>query len=117
MKIRVLAWIERGLFAAGAGLAVWCAIVVLQAEYYKRLPVPSPTAGSVAALPGETPHANLAAARRPTVKAGSWVARLEAPGASKTPRSPAISGMSVLPVIAIRFSDPFASSGLAIRWY
>jgi hypothetical protein len=31
MKIRVLAWIERGLFAAGAGLAVWCAIVVLQA--------------------------------------------------------------------------------------
>jgi sortase A len=79
MKIRVLAWIERGLFAAGAGLAVWCAIVVLQAEYYKRLPVPSPTAGSVATLPGETPHANLPSARRPTVKARDWVARLEAP--------------------------------------
>jgi sortase A len=79
MKIRVLAWLERGLFAAGAGLAVWCAIVVLQAEYYKRLPVPSPTAGSVAALPGETPRANLAAARRRTVEAGSWIARLEAP--------------------------------------
>jgi sortase A len=79
MKIRVLAWIERGLFAAGAGLAVWCAIVVLQAEYYKRLPVPSPTAGSVATLPGETPHANLPSVRRPTVKAGDWVARLEAP--------------------------------------
>ena len=80
--MRVLAWLERGLFAVGAGFAVWCAIVVLQAEYYKHLPVPSPTSRSVSTLPGEFPHENRIAARHQTVKAGSWVARLEAPTAA-----------------------------------
>jgi hypothetical protein len=69
MSVRLLAWLERGLLAAGAGLAVWCAIVVLQAEYYKRLPVPSPTAGSVSILPGEAPDENRATGRHRTVKA------------------------------------------------
>jgi hypothetical protein len=51
----------------GAGFAVWCAIVVLQAEYHKHLPVPSPTSRSVSTLPGEFPHENRIAARRQTV--------------------------------------------------
>jgi sortase A len=76
--IRVLAWLERGLVAVAAAFAAWCAIVVLQAEYYKHLPVPSPTSWSVSTLPGEFPDEHRAA-RRQTVKAGSWVARLEAP--------------------------------------
>ena len=85
MKITVLTWMERGLLAAGAGLAIWCAVVVLQAEYYKHLPVPSPAGVSVSTtLPGETEHESAAPARHPAMTAGSWVARLEAPTVALT---------------------------------
>jgi len=59
--------------------------VVLQAEYYKHLPVPSPAGVSVSTtLPGETEHESAAPAPHPAMTAGSWVARLEAPTVALT---------------------------------
>lgn len=72
-----LRWLERTLFAAGAVLVLWSAIVWLRAEYYARLPVPEPTtSSSLRELPGD------AAAGSPTSSApdqGEWLARLDAP--------------------------------------
>ena len=73
----VLRWLERGLLATGIALAVWCAVVLVEARYHKALPVPPPPAAVVTALPGETPEPN--AHPHATVEAGSWVARIEAP--------------------------------------
>jgi sortase A len=73
----LLRWLERGLLATGIALAVWCAVVLVEARYHKALPVPPPPAAVVTALPGETPEPSVHP--HATVEAGSWVARIEAP--------------------------------------
>ena len=73
----VLVWIERGLIAIGAALAVWCAIVIIEAQYYSRLPVPpAKEPAATATLPGDAPALSRP---RPAPAAGTWVARIEAP--------------------------------------
>jgi LPXTG-site transpeptidase (sortase) family protein len=72
----LLRWLERGLLATGIALAVWCAVVLVEARYHKALPVPPPAA-VVTTLPGETPEPN--AHPHATVETGSWVARIDAP--------------------------------------
>jgi sortase A len=72
----LMRWLERGLLATGIVLAVWCAVVLVEARYHRALPVPPP-ATVVTALPGETPDAN--AHPHASVEAGSWVARIDAP--------------------------------------
>ncbi len=72
----LLRWLERGLLTTGLALAVWCAVVLVEARYHKALPVPPPAA-AVTTLPGETSDANAHA--HTTVEAGSWVARIDAP--------------------------------------
>jgi sortase A len=76
MTRRLLLWIERGLFLTGAGLALWCGIVLIEAEYFSRLPVPPPQASAAVRLPGETSDFRP---RRGPIPAGTWIARLEAP--------------------------------------
>jgi LPXTG-site transpeptidase (sortase) family protein len=72
----LLRWLERGLLATGIALAVWCAVVLVEARYHKALPVPPPPAVATP-LPGETPGPN--AHPHATIEAGSWVARIDAP--------------------------------------
>jgi len=79
-----LKWIERGLLAIGAMLAIWCALVLVEARRTAAMPVPPPGASTPAAkLPGESPADSLSADRsarpRRPVEPGAWVARLEAP--------------------------------------
>lgn len=71
----VLRWIERGLWAAGVALALWCAMVLIEARHARNMPVPPPTAAVT--LPGDSP--DRSARPRSPVAAGAWVARLEAP--------------------------------------
>ena len=76
----VLTWIERSLFAAGAVLAAWCAVTIIEAHYFNSLAVPE--AGSRSArrmLPGESPDGSRP---RSPLAAGTWIARLEAPSVS-----------------------------------
>jgi len=70
---RALVWLERGLLAAGAVLAIWCAVILAEAHYYKSMPLPPPTAAAPA-VP----------APRPAPAAGDWLARLEAPSVDLT---------------------------------
>jgi sortase A len=86
-------WIERGLLVIGLLLAIWCAVVLIEAEYVRRLPIPEPRHASLSLsprpmeLPGEpvgaTSENDVAAessagsAAAELVEAGAWVARLE----------------------------------------
>ncbi len=75
-----LIWIERGLLALAAALAIWCGIVLIEARRTNAIPIPPPqtqTPGAGAIQPGSAP----ADPRRPRapVEAGTWVARLDAP--------------------------------------
>lgn len=72
-----LKWIERGLWTAGAVLAVWCAIVLLQARFYAHLPVPR---SGATALPGDAGSRGDASRwQAQPVARGAWLARLDAP--------------------------------------
>jgi sortase A len=68
--------VERLLLAAGLGLALWCAGVVAESQFFSQLPVPAAPVG-VYALPGEEPTAGRPPASSRT--AGSWVGRLVGP--------------------------------------
>jgi sortase A len=66
--------LEIALFTFGGVLAVWWAVVVVRANYYHRMPIPTPKAA--ASLPGEAPASTPVRAVR---ERGAWLARLEAP--------------------------------------
>lgn len=79
---RLLLWLELSLLAAGVVLAAWCAMVILEARYYKALPIPAPAQtatapGRPSPLPGDSAESRTPL--RTPLAAGSWVARLEAP--------------------------------------
>jgi sortase A len=71
----VLRWIEHGLWVIGVALALWCAVVLVNARRTRNMPVPAPS--SARTLPADAGD-NPATAFRPP-SAGAWVARLEAP--------------------------------------
>jgi sortase A len=75
----LLLWLERSLLAAGILLGVWCGITLIEARYYKMMPVPSPTAAR--SLPGDAGSLHPA---RTAIERGEWVARLEAPSIGLT---------------------------------
>jgi LPXTG-site transpeptidase (sortase) family protein len=82
----LLTFLERGLLAAGAALAVWCAIVLVEARFTKELPIPEPPLVITQTLPGDTGSGTAGTAdstaskrRRAPGPAGSWLARLDAP--------------------------------------
>jgi sortase A len=75
-----LKWLERLLLAVGATLAVWCALVLVEAYRTQSMPVPPPIAMGRDVLPGENePAPSPAPSPAPTPSRGAWVARLEAP--------------------------------------
>jgi len=83
-----LKWVERSLYTFGAVLAVWCSVVLIRAEYTRRLPLPEPppvraSAGPAQELPGDSGSTSQstqsAESSEASVKAGAWLARLDAP--------------------------------------
>jgi len=72
----LLQWLERGLLAVGAALAIWCAVVLVEARRTQNLPIPKLVVTQTV-LPGD---ANTPApAPVPVPAQGSWVARLDVP--------------------------------------
>ena len=82
----LLTFLERGLLGGGAALAVWCAIVLVEARFTKELPIPEAPLVITQTLPGDTGSDSVGTAgstaskeRRAPGPAGSWLARLDAP--------------------------------------
>ncbi len=92
-QVRVLHVVEWLLIGIGTALGVWCAWVLIEAEYTRRMPIPPPLtitqtvpddARSSPSLPGDAGSSpalksSPSAAAVPPPTRGSWVARLEAP--------------------------------------
>lgn len=85
MNRTLLLWLERGLLTLGAVLAVWCAVVLLEAQHTKTLPIPLTVTQTLPegvtatpSLPGDANNAPAPRAR-PAPAAGTVIARLEAP--------------------------------------
>ena len=74
-----LQWLERGLLAAGVGLGVWCAVVLVEAQFHNSLTVRAPLSVTQTVLPGD----NGTPARQPASPAapasGTLLGRLTAP--------------------------------------
>jgi LPXTG-site transpeptidase (sortase) family protein len=73
-----LVWLERGLFAVGAGLAVWCAVILVEARFTKDLPV-DPPLRVTQTLPDGEGKPQPTAAPMPAPAVGTVLARLELP--------------------------------------
>jgi sortase A len=76
----VLRWLERGLLAVGVALAVWCAAVLLEAQFTKTLPLQSITVTQT--LPGDANNPGTPSPSAPPP--GTVLARLEAPSVHMT---------------------------------
>jgi sortase A len=73
-----LRWVERALIAAGAGLAIWCAMVLAEARFHQTAKVPPPQLTvTQTVLPGDPGTAPTPPAPAPA--AGTVLGRLEAP--------------------------------------
>jgi LPXTG-site transpeptidase (sortase) family protein len=77
MRDTVLLWLERGLLALGAGLAVWCAAILVEARFTKNLPPPPITVTQT--LPGDANGPTGTSGSAVSPPPGTWLARLEAP--------------------------------------
>lgn len=75
----LLQWTERGLIAIGAGLAIWCAAILIEARFHQAVPLTPPLVVTQTELPGDG-HVNAPAAAAPVP--GRLVGRLEAPSVS-----------------------------------
>jgi LPXTG-site transpeptidase (sortase) family protein len=78
MTTTALLWLERLLFAVGAALAVWCAIVLIEAGFTSSLPI-APRQTWSRSLPGDDGANPLRSSSRPAPPRGTVLARLEAP--------------------------------------
>ncbi|MGH9143866.1 MAG: class D sortase [Vicinamibacterales bacterium] len=74
----LLRWTERTLILIGAGLALWCAVILVEARFYRtaRIPEPSLTVTQTV-LPGDAGDAKAPTPLAPA--AGTLLGRLEAP--------------------------------------
>jgi sortase A len=74
----MLRWTERALIASGAGLAIWCAVILVEARFHQTAPIPQPPLTvTQTVLPGDSGDAK--AAPPPVPAAGTLLGRLEAP--------------------------------------
>ena len=70
-------WIERGLLAIGAGLAIYCAAILVEARFHQSAPLPPPLTVTQTVLPGDS--GDPTASTTPAPAAGVLLGRLEAP--------------------------------------
>jgi sortase A len=81
----LLRWLERGLLAVGAGLAVWCAMVLVEARFHNSVSVAPPLIVTQTVPPGLPGDAGRSRAQAPSATtapapaAGTLLGRLEAP--------------------------------------
>src|SRR5262245_33607540 len=76
----VLKWSERTLLTAGVVLGAWWVGTVIEARYFRSLPLPPPASIHDARLPGEEPaDSSRRAPKRTVLERGGWLARLDAP--------------------------------------
>jgi sortase A len=75
----LLKWAERALLTVGAGLAVWCAAILVEARFHQTaaLPQQPPLVVTQTVLPGDAGDKRAAAVPAPA--AGVMLGRLEAP--------------------------------------
>ena len=74
----LLRWTERTLIAVGAILAVWCAMILVEARFHQTVPLPPPPLTvTQTVLPGD--NGDTKAAPTPPPAAGTILGRLEAP--------------------------------------
>ena len=77
---RLLLWIEMSWLAVGVVLAAWCAMVLVEAHYYKSHAGARSGANGRGGAARRNAGARCAVVRRAApVATGSWVARLDAP--------------------------------------
>jgi LPXTG-site transpeptidase (sortase) family protein len=76
MNRNLLRWLERGLLALGTVLAIWCAAVLLEAQFTKQLPVEPLVVTQE--LPGDA-NSTKATPARPAPAAGTVLGRISAP--------------------------------------
>jgi sortase A len=71
-------WIERGLMAMGAVLALYCAAILVEARFHQTAPIAQPPlVVTQTVLPGDSGDAKAASV--PVPAAGTMLGRLEAP--------------------------------------
>jgi|SRR4051812_11304867 len=76
-RTSTLRWVERALIAIGSGLALWCAMILLEARFHQTAAAPPPPITvTQTVLPGD---AGAASAPSPAPAAGTWLGRLDAP--------------------------------------
>lgn len=74
-----LLWTQRGLIAAGLGLAAWCAAILVEARFHQTAPLTQPPlVVTQQVLPGDSGDPK-APAPMPAPAAGVLLGRLEAP--------------------------------------
>jgi sortase A len=74
----MLRWTERALITVGAGLAIWCAVILVEARFHQTAPIPQPPLTvTQTVLPGDSGDAK--ASPPPVPAAGTLLGRLEAP--------------------------------------
>ncbi len=74
----LLRWTERTLILIGAGLALWCAVILVEARFYQTARIPEPPLTvTQTVLPGDAGDAK--APTPPAPAAGTLLGRLEAP--------------------------------------
>jgi sortase A len=74
-KRSILLWLERGFLAVGIVLAIWCAVVLVEARYTQSLPLPLVVTQTLPGDAGSTGGPHSSAAPAP----GTLLARLEIP--------------------------------------
>lgn len=74
----LLQWTQRALITIGAGLAVWCAVILVEARFHQTAPIPQPPLTvTQTVLPGD--GGDLKLSTPPAPAAGTKLGRLEAP--------------------------------------
>jgi sortase A len=77
-RTSTLRWIERGLITGGAGLALWCAVILVEARFHQTAAMPAPPLTvTQTTLPGD--GGGTTAPLAPSPKAGTVLGRLDAP--------------------------------------
>jgi sortase A len=76
----MLRWTERALIVTGAGLAVWCAVILVEARFHQTARIPeAPLTVTQTVLPGDAGEAKPNSAPAPAPAAGTLLGRLDAP--------------------------------------
>jgi sortase A len=79
-RTSTLRWIERALITSGAGLALWCAVTLVEARFHQTATIPPPPLTvTQTTLPGDGGRPAVPSTPAPAPAAGTMLGRLDAP--------------------------------------